>query len=141
MHFDPRQFFLVNRSYAARVRDKKRKMYTGMLEYIRLKYPDIGEESVPLPIDRNEHLIRAFAWFPDFKAQYDDAIAEFKLNQEFKKKFNGLVIGSLFGLEGKALGECMSALRWKIDKYDLRQFVIDLNERQAKEFFIILDED
>jgi len=139
-YFDPRQFLLVNRSYAARIRDRKRKMYTGMLEFIREKYPEIGEECEPLPVDRGEHLTRAFTRFPEFKELYEEAMHEFELEKQFKKKFNGEVIGKLFGLEGKELGECMAMMKDKIKRYGLRQFITDLDERQAKEFFIILAE-
>jgi len=139
-YFDPRQFLLVNRSYAARVRDKKRKMYTGMLEFIRQNYPEIPEDCDPMPIDRNEHLARAFNDFPEFKERYDSTMNEFHLDCKFKEKFNGKFVGKLFGLRGKELGECMTQMRQTIEKYDLRQFIIDLDDRQVKDFFILIAE-
>ena len=139
-YFDPRQFLLVNRSYAARVRDKKRKMYTGMLEFIRQNYPEIPEDCDPLPIDRNEHLVRAFNDFPEFKERYNSTMSEFHLECKLKEKFNGKFVGKLFGIQGKELGECMAQMRQTIENYDLRQFIIDLDERQVKDFFILIAE-
>ena len=65
---------------------------------------------------------------------------EFELECKFKERFNGKVVGKLFGLRGKELGECMTQMRQTIEKYDLRRFIIDLDERQAKEFFILIAE-
>jgi len=115
-------------------------MYTGMLEFIRQNYPEIPEDCDPLPIDRSEHLKRAFNDFPEFKERYDSAVNEFELECKFKEKFNGKLVAQLFGLEGKELGECMAQMRQTIENYDLRQFIIDLDERQVKDFFILIAE-
>jgi hypothetical protein len=34
----------------------------------------------------------------------------------------------------------MAQMRQTIEKYDLRQFIIDLDERQVKDFFILIAE-
>ena len=34
----------------------------------------------------------------------------------------------------------MAQMRQTIEKYDLRQFIINLDERRAKEFFILIAE-
>jgi hypothetical protein len=65
---------------------------------------------------------------------------EFQLECKFKEKFNGKFVGKLFGLQGKELGECMAQMRQLIEKYNLRQFIIDLDERQVKDFFILIAE-
>lgn len=137
LYFDPRQFLLVNRSHAARTRDRKRKMYNGMLDWIRAHWPGLNGEDEPTPCDKQSHLERAFEAFPAFKREYDSAVLEHKTNKELKEKLNGVIVAACSDvvLEGKELGKVMCQLREEIEKYNLRQFVIDRTPEQCYHLF------
>ena len=106
-----------------------------MLEWIRAKHPELAEDEEPLPVNRQEHLQRAFSAFPEFKKQYDIAAEEHRLQCLFKAKFNGELIGKIFGLSGKELGEMMQTLRLKIEAFDLRDFIINMPTEVLEDFY------
>lgn len=137
VYFDPRQFLLVNRSYAARVRDKKRKMYSGMLEWIKGRWPDLKEDEVPEPIDKQEHLLRAFKQFEGFQQAYDSAVEAHEQKKRLQEKFNGKFVSYCFHVppQGKELGIIMKQLREKIEKYNLAQLIIDSDSAQCYNLF------
>lgn len=136
-YFDPKQFLLVNRSYAARVRDRKRKMYNGMLEWIRGRWPDLKDDDTPEPVDKEEHLQRAFKQFPEFQNAYNEACAQHQHTKALKQKFNGEFVALMFNEKptGKELGNIMKELREKIERYNLEQLIIDIDEAQCYDLF------
>lgn len=136
-YFDPRQFLLSNRNYTSKVRDRKRKMYRGMLEYIKIHYPDITDDTKPLPCNRLEHLERAFKQFPQFKVEYDEALAKHECQKALKQKFNGVFVASCFSVPpvGKELGVIMRHIRMQIEKYKLEDLILDMNEEQLYHLF------
>ena len=136
-YFDPKQFLLANRSYAGRVRDKKRDSYTRMLEWIRARWPGLNDDDVPEPIDKQEHLLRAFKLFPNFRARYEVALAEHNTQKRLKEKLNGKFVAACFPVkpQGKELGMIMKELREKIEKYNLEQLIIDSDPTQCYNLF------
>lgn len=114
--FDPRQFLLQNRSYAARVRDAKRKMYSGMLEYLTQKYPDCVGQS-PLPFDREGFVKETLEHFPEAKHKVECLLKEAEFRAFIKPFCNGKFVvrigeeGNLHVPVGKDLGDVMTKLK------------------------------
>ena len=129
-YFDPAQYLLSNRSYAARVRDRKRESYRKLLEWIHSKYPDLKEDSPKVAVDRGAHLKRAFEVFPGVSHRYDVVMSDWTVEKEFRKNFNGTVVGELLGAEGKELGEIMQAGKKYIELYGLKSWIGSLTESE-----------
>jgi hypothetical protein len=139
MYFDPAAFLLNNRSYAARVRDKKRKMHSGMLEHLTKKYNLVGDET-PAGLDRQMLLEAALSEFPEFKHRYEQAQEELVFSKKLKQVFNGNVIGREFGLEGVELGKAMSQLRTSMQEKKLAEQVAQMSQEQFLQFaHLVLD--
>ena len=126
-YFDPAQYLLSNRSYAARVRDRKRESYRKLLEWIHVRYPDLKEDSPKVPVDRDYHLKRAFDMFPGFSHRYDVAVADWTVEKDFRKNFNGVVIGCLLGVGGEDLGAAMKSAKEYIARHDLKSWIGSLS--------------
>ncbi len=136
-YFDPKQFLLVNRSYAGRVRDKKRDSYKRMLEWIKGRWPDLKEDEVPEPINKQEHLLRAFKQFKGFQQAYESAVEAHEQKKRLHEKLNGKFVSYCFRVppQGKELGIIMKQLREKIEKYNLAQLIIDSDSAQCYNLF------
>lgn len=139
-YFDPASFLLGNRSYSVRVRDKKRAMHSGMLEYIKQIFPDLTEDSKPVEVNKAFHLNRAFDFFhgQNFEHRFMDALEKFNRVEALKKKFNGDTVFLACGKSGKELGAVMTKLREIFDEYKLQDFVTALEEKDAISFFKLL---
>jgi hypothetical protein len=133
-YFDPKSFILNNRSYAARVRDSKRKMYSGMLKYLTKKY-NLTDDLKPEPLDKNEMLEMVRAKMPTFDRKLDQAISDLALDKAFKEKFNGNLISEHFKVEGKELGELMAILRKHIEKHGSKEQVSKMSKESAILYF------
>ncbi len=138
-YFDPAQYLLSNRSYAARVRDRKRESYRKFLEWIHSRYPDLEEDSPKVPVDRDYHLKRAFDMFPGFSHRYDVVVADWTIEKEFRKNFNGHGIGELYGISGKELGELMRLFGKYFDRYDLKSWIGALNDHEFRDLAGAID--
>lgn len=122
-YFNSLYFSLEDQSHNDRVRNRKRKMYQMMLEYITLN------EITPLPKltseERLEHYTRARRIFgDDFHEKVELAKANYEKQLEFKKYFNGDVISKLTGLTGKELGQYIAGIRAVIPADELEREVI-----------------
>lgn len=99
-------FRLDNVNHAARIRDRKRKIYQQFL-----KWADDPINNVKLTCDidraiiKQRSLTRAFNQFPEFKARYDQLMVRCAKTNAVETKFNGKLIGELTGLSGRQLGE------------------------------------
>lgn len=125
-YFDPAQYLLENRPSKARRRDRTRAMYQDALEYFKVKY-NLQPGTPKKPVNRQEHLERAFNAFPEFKQAYDEALAAHNLEKAFRKNFNGDNFSKYFGVEGKELGEMMSKYRRYFERMNLKEFVASLS--------------
>ena len=66
----------------------------------------------------NEH-------FPHFQAEYDQALADLAELRAVKVKFNGGLVSTWTGLEGKQLGQVMAAWRKKFESTEAHhQYVL-----------------
>ena len=119
--FNPDIYLLHNRNYISRTRDKKRKTYRAFLEYCE-KYND---ELNHFPYDnvddydgygssnniRIEFTQKILEDHPILHYNVLNNRAEFILNSEFKKYFNGNIVGEHFNISGKMLGNVMKCIK------------------------------
>lgn len=97
-------FLLENRNYQSRVRDRKRKTYTGFLQWCEER-PCLP--AFHYPLDKAEWLPRLFEWFPAFRADHAQALADLAAQRALKARFNGDLVSAWTGLTDKALGALM----------------------------------
>lgn len=110
-YFNKDIYALENRNHVSRVRDRKRKTYTEFLKWIEddtnlPKFDWSDKETL-----RKAFLEKAFLTFPGFKSQYDDALEKLRKYEVVSSKFNGTLVGTWTGLEGKELGHFMAHVK------------------------------
>lgn len=125
-YFEPAQYLLENRPSEARRRDRTRAMYQAINEYYKVKF-NLQPGTPKKPVNRREHLERAFNAFPEFKQAYDEALAAHNLDKAFRKNFNGDNFSEYFDVEGKELGELMAKYRRYFERMNLKAFVASLS--------------
>lgn len=101
-------FLLENRNYQSRVRDRKRKTYTGFLQWCEAR-PALP--AFDYPDDKAQWLPRMFEWFPAFKLAHDRAAQDLARERAVRARFNGEYVAALTGLEGKELGLLMKRIK------------------------------
>lgn len=114
-------FLLEKQSHHARVRDRKRNSYHGMLDFIkendnsnepRRSY-SIEETLTMLPTEVTEKYIKT-------TADYDKKMYE-------KTLYNGNIVSESTGLKGKELGAFMATIKGKVDIHgNVRKQILDL---------------
>lgn len=108
-YFNKDLFLLENRNHRARTRDRKRANYSAFLTFAennslpQYDYSQYEDKSLWLP-----HL---FSHFPSFKNEFEQTQKDFNAHQLFKERFNGKILGSATGLQGKELGAFMGAFK------------------------------
>jgi len=137
-YFDPAQFNLSNRSCEARRRDRTRAMYQDMLLFLNKKYGLTGTEQTT-PVNREEHLARAFEHFPEFKAEYDSAKKRYEVVKKYKANFNGDNYTTWFGLEGEALGQLMASHRTYFTQHNLMEWIGSLSSDAFRDVVLALE--
>lgn len=119
--FNSLYFTLEDQSHNDRVRNKKRKMYQNMLQYII----DNNIEPKPklTPEERQKFYDKAVQVFgAKFDNEVKEARAKYEVHKQFKALFNGDIVNHITGFEGKSLGKCMKAIH---DKYpNLKEIVL-----------------
>ncbi|KWU19085.1 hypothetical protein [Burkholderia cenocepacia] len=132
-YFNPDIFLLENRSYKARVRDRKRKTYTEFLDYI-------GARRLPAfdyPEDKNTWLPGAFEAFPNFRDAYHEAVEDLRNQRFLKERFNGERAREITGLEGAKLGWVMKAVRESFETADaLLTYFTHASEEEVRNKFL-----
>lgn len=128
-YFNPDIFLLHNRNATSRVRDKKRKTYNAFLTWCEENKDSLPRHDFGSVDERGGYtIVEPFyseiilKYFPEAKAKVDSAIAEYELNKEFKKIFNGSLITELTGLEGKELGAFICKIK---PVFTDQQFYVD----------------
>lgn len=102
-------FLLEKQSGKARVRDKKRKSYRGMLEYIK-------ENDTSSTERRKYTTFETLSLLPDnVKLRYIDIVSEHDQKKYESSLFNGNIVMDVTGLRGKELGIFMASIRGKVD--------------------------
>lgn len=114
-------FLLEKQSHHSRVRDRKRKSYHGMLNYIKendkLDTPrrsySIEETLSMLPIEVTEKYV-------NITSDYDKKMYE-------KTLFNGNIVSDVTGLKGKDLGVFIASIKDKVNIYgNVREQILEL---------------
>lgn len=106
-YFNKRIFLLENRNHASRVRDRKRKTYMGFLKWIE----DKNLPEFDYPQNKEELRRKAFEFFPGLKEKVKEAEEKHALIVASHEKFNGTLVASLTGLEGRELGSFMGQFK------------------------------
>ena len=77
---------------------------------------------------------RAFEFFPTFKGEYEQVVAEYERAKEVRKKFNGELVSEWTGLTEKNLGQLMQMLRKMfLTKEDFNTWVLDHTQDHLRE--------
>lgn len=138
--FDPTAYALESRNHTARARDRKRVSYRRFLEWLQAFSPSPGSQA---GTDPSLHLNRAERDFPAFAAALAEARSGLAASRERRRRFNGELVQSWTGLEGRALGALMARCRMDFDggasSFDawvlcaqedvLRRYVLSVQER------------
>jgi hypothetical protein len=111
-YFDPSAYALESRNHTARARDRKRVSYRRFLEWLEHHSPSPGPDAcAPASL----HLARAERAFPAFAVALSNARAGLASSRERRRRFNGELVQSWTGLEGRALGALMARCRMDFD--------------------------
>lgn len=125
-YFNPDIYSYENRNHAARTRDKKRKTYREFLEWVE-KQTDLPEFNYSE--DKSVYIPLIVSFFDDFKMKYSNCMKEYRKDLLFKEKFNGNIVKSLTGLEGKELGRFIALLSNGFDsKDDFKEWIIKADQ-------------
>ncbi|MTJ93608.1 MAG: hypothetical protein F8N36_12190 [Desulfovibrio sp.] len=114
-YFNPAIFAYENRNHIARVRDRKRAVYRGFLDWMETQS---GLSAFPWPSTEelggrrfdDTALARLLEAFPEFESEYLTVMADFATWRQAKDLFNGQVVGEITGLASRELGEFMREL-------------------------------
>lgn len=142
-YFNKAIYLLDNRNHASRIRDKKRATYNALLKWLETQdqlnaYPwDTMREHGGRQL-KEQFLQRAFEWFPHAKPQYKQLWDNNELRKRANEKFNGILIQSWMGLEGKELGAFMKYLREQgnIEQQDFIQWLDTHTLADIKEWVV-----
>ena len=116
-------YLLENRNATSRVRDKKRPTYRAFLKYCE-DHPELP--SAHAPVDETVWMRRIAEHFPNFTAEYDQALADLAELRAVKAKFNGEMASSWTGLQGKELGMVMQRFKESFESVAAqRAFVLE----------------
>ena len=116
-YFDPEIYALEHRSAVSRIRDRKRATYSAFLKWVDDTKPpanhefaeksELGGYSLRMPYYETVVLER----FPWVAEQVNEVIAQEELNIQFKKVYNGDVVGFITGYKEKRLGAFMGMIK------------------------------
>ncbi|GBG14813.1 ABC transporter permease [Novimethylophilus kurashikiensis] len=124
-------FLLENRNAVSRVRDRKRKTYTAFLSWCELHHE---LPQFPFPEDKAAWQPRIEEYFPHFNHEHAAALQDLSNQRLAKEKFNGALVASLTGLEGKALGELMKRIKTSFGGPEaLRSEVLGITEEALRQ--------
>lgn len=115
-YFNPAIFAYENRNHTARVRDRKRAVYRGFLDWMDtqtalLAYPWPSTEELGGRRFDDAALARLLTAFPEFEPEYRLVMADFEFWQQGKLLFNGEMVSMVTGLTDQALGHFMRHLK------------------------------
>lgn len=129
--YDRTKFELHNRNATARIRDRKRVNYNAFLKYTENDVSPTENERISEYFKLNYHFMK----FPEFKKEYDVCTAKDKIVHEYKAIYNGDLVRTLTGLDGKELGLFMQHLSPYLGK-DSMDSVFALHKGSCLEAFI-----
>lgn len=98
-------YSLENRNHIARVRDKKRPVYTGFLLWLDAQ--NISKH-YDYPKDKSEWYPAVFKSFPGIEERYNTILENARVQQLIRDKTNIEEVSKITGLAGKELGHLLS---------------------------------
>lgn len=116
-YFNSLYFALEEQNNVDRVRNKKRKMYQAMLQYIE----DHKLQAKPklTSFQRTDEALRAAIYFQsNFLNEVAAKKAQYAKHLEFKKLFNGDIVSEMTGKEGKELGAFIQRIKSKYPNFE-----------------------
>jgi hypothetical protein len=132
-YFNATYFSLEEQAHNDRVRNRKRKMYQSMLEYIQEK----GIEPKPkLTIEeRHAHFNRANDFFGgELEKRVQEEQNKYDLSVKVKELFNGDIVSELTGLQGKELGGFIQKI--KSSTPDLNNKILEGGPEYVKQLIV-----
>lgn len=131
-YFDPAHYALENRSARDRVRDRKRPMYGGLLEWIAQQNLTA---KYTWPEDKSAWLPHVFKFFPAAENAFAQAEIDLAQQRTIQARFNGRAIGEATGRQGKDLGELMREIRESFhNKADFESYVLSATEAEILDY-------
>lgn len=128
-YFNSLYFSLDEQNHNDRVRNRKRKMYQKMLEYIKLH--EIKSKPKLTQEERLKHYQRAIDMFGNsFDLFVKDKEIDYQKHLIYKEKFNGDIVKILVGLEGKELGIFMQRMQSTIP--DFKNTIINSDPQEIQ---------
>lgn len=115
-YFHPVLYQLEHQSHHARVRDRKRAVYRGFLEWFG-KRPDMSVYNWDTA-DRCGFLSQAFHVFPGFVEAYGASMQSHQRRRLVTRKFNGEMVMRVTGLSGRDLGNFIKSFRGSVPEFD-----------------------
>lgn len=114
-YFNSLYFSLEFQAHQDRVRNKKRKMYNSMLQYISDNY--IEEKPKLTQEERDVHLERAAQFFGvDVVEEIKELKDKYARKEQLKTKFNGELVREWSGLNGPELGKAIIEFKRSVVK-------------------------
>lgn len=106
-YYNPEFYKLENLNTIAKVRDRKRTTYREFLKFGETYSGPVWNPNK----DKSYYLPMIFEAFPDAREQFVELMKEVAFSQAYGKKFNGVMVKEITGLEGKELGIFMKKLK------------------------------
>lgn len=127
-------FNLKDVSHDARVRDRKRKNYSNLLQYIEKHKSRLND--INYFLDKWKYLELINSKFPTLEVEIRQRVSDFLLKEEIKKRWNGNNVMEQselagFPIKGKAIGEFNSFYKLKdlellkLDQSQINAYIFD----------------
>lgn len=121
---------LEHANHKQRIRDRKRPTYTKFLHWLDER-PELPDSGFVFAADKSQHLQEVFAAFPHAEVEYKKVLDAVERSRAVSEKLNGDRVREMTGLEGKALGALMKAIRERFSSKDeLQAFVLGAEQAE-----------
>lgn len=133
--FNALYFSLDFQTHQDRVRNKKRKMYQGMMEYLAQK--GVQEKPKLTQEERDEHIIRASEHFNiDLRRMIQEQKELYVTREILKTKYNGDLVREWTGLAGKELGTVVSGYKSHVGSEAWEGYLTEQDADQIRSDFL-----
>ena len=133
-YFNRDIYLLENRNAISRMRDAKRKTYTGFLEWCERNHDKNQYDWSDKDGEKAKHLQRAVERWPGLGVTLETLNRAFRQEQDLKTRWNGENVMKWTGLSGKELGLFMSHVRNHIN-FDEASRNVDVLEAFVKALY------
>lgn len=131
-YFNKEIFAFENLNNINRVRNKKRPMYAGFVEWLDIANPPDSADSEFL--SKTTYSLIFQEKFPILKEKVAKYYFEYKMTKEVKEKINGKIIVEKYGVtDGPRVGKIMSYLKTKYKPFELLEIRESVLDAEIKE--------